>query len=204
MIAEGEWVAVGVGSNLEPRMEYMVAGLRAVADDIWGWDHRVSSIYETEPVDCPSGGAFLNAVVAFRTDESPMSLLSRLQGIEARMGRTRPFFHAPRTLDLDLLFFGNLVLDSERLTLPHVALHRRRFVLSPLQELGLVWVHPRLHVPLHALPLPEDGVDAHPPNPISPPPVLSASGAPGSRKGPSKSRLAFGLSGWDVALQQGQ
>jgi len=101
---------------------------------------RKSSIWKTTPVDCPSGSpAFLNAVVCIEPflDESPESLLARLQAIEREFGRqVRRIVNEPRPLDLDLIAFGDQVRSSPHLVLPHPRAHRRRFVLVPMAEIA--------------------------------------------------------------------
>ncbi len=99
-----------------------------------------SSLYETDPVDCPPGSPkFVNAVVAFfhRADETPESLLKKLQGLEREFGRQPKRVHnEARPLDLDLVAFGNQVRNTPELVLPHPRAHVRRFVLEPLAEIA--------------------------------------------------------------------
>jgi 2-amino-4-hydroxy-6-hydroxymethyldihydropteridine diphosphokinase len=102
-----------------------------------------SSYYESAPHDAP-GGDYLNAVARVRTSLAPLELLRALQAIEIRRGRVRPFDNAPRTLDLDLLLYGELAVGTAALTLPHPRLHERAFVLVPLAEIA-----PTLVVPTH-------------------------------------------------------
>ena len=99
------------------------------------WLVAVSSHYRSQPVDA-TGPDYINAVVELRTDLEPEVLLAHLQRIEQAFGRERPYRHAPRTLDLDLLMFGERRVDSATLTLPHARLHMRAFVLAPLAELA--------------------------------------------------------------------
>lgn len=134
---------VGLGANLGDA----AATLRAACDALAGvpgceWVAR-SSLYRTAPVDA-QGPDFLNAVAELRCRIEPQALLAALQAIEARHGRQRPFRNAPRTLDLDLLLLGDLVIDSPTLTVPHPRLHQRAFVLAPLLELAPDLWHPRL------------------------------------------------------------
>lgn len=100
----------------------------------------LSGIYESEPKDCPPGSPlYLNAVVGIlpRAGEEPLSLLHKLQAIEQRFGRNRSgIINESRTLDLDLLAFGDVVLDTAELTLPHPRAHERRFVLQPWLEIA--------------------------------------------------------------------
>jgi len=94
-----------------------------------------SALYASAPLDA-AGGEYLNAVVHVRTALAPHDLLHALQAIESRHGRVRPFAGAPRTLDLDLLLYGDRVQASDELTLPHPRLHGRAFVLVPLAEIA--------------------------------------------------------------------
>ena len=95
----------------------------------------LSSVWRSAPVDA-AGPDFLNAVVALDTALSPIELLDALQAIEQAHGRERPYRNAPRTLDLDLLLYADVVLDTPRLTLPHPRLGERAFVLHPLLEIA--------------------------------------------------------------------
>lgn len=94
-----------------------------------------SSLYRTAPVDA-TGPDFINAVVELETDLEPHALLSELQRLEAVAGRERPYRNAPRTLDLDLLRYGDALMETETLTLPHPRLNERAFVLLPLAEIA--------------------------------------------------------------------
>jgi 2-amino-4-hydroxy-6-hydroxymethyldihydropteridine diphosphokinase len=127
---------VGLGANLGADLS---AALTQAALSLEAWPGvRVaarSSLWRSEPVDA-GGPDFLNAVVALDTTLAPLELLDALQAIESSHGRQRPYRHAPRTLDLDLLLYADLVLDTPRLTLPHPRLHERAFVLKPLLELA--------------------------------------------------------------------
>jgi 2-amino-4-hydroxy-6-hydroxymethyldihydropteridine diphosphokinase len=99
-----------------------------------------SSLWETAPVDCPPGSPmFVNAAVGLqpRAEETPVSLLAKLRKIEKEFGRQpKKILNESRTLDLDLIAFGNQTRDSQKLTLPHPRAHVRRFVLQPLNELA--------------------------------------------------------------------
>jgi len=96
---------------------------------------RVSSLYRSAPVDA-GGPDYLNAVAEIATTLPPPALLHALQALEQAAGRERPYRNAPRTLDLDILFYGDVRLESAALTLPHPRLHERAFVLLPLAELA--------------------------------------------------------------------
>jgi len=133
-------VAIGLGSNLGDRQSHLafaVAKLSEFVDDL-----RVSSIYETEPVGVGGQRRFLNAAVAGYTGDSPQQVLRRLLDIERERGRERPFPGAPRTLDLDLIFYAAEIIDEPGLRVPHPRFRERRFVLEPLAEVAGEWTDP--------------------------------------------------------------
>jgi len=129
---------VGIGANLADPAATVVAAIERLRP--WGLV-AASGLYRSAPVDA-GGPDYINAVAALDTALEPLALLDVLQGIEAEFGRERPYHHAPRTLDLDLLLHGDAVLCTPRLTLPHPRLHLRAFVLRPLLDLA-----PKLHAP---------------------------------------------------------
>ena len=104
----------------------------------------VSSFYETEPVDFAGQPWFLNCAVALETEMMPRRLLRRVLAIEQILGRRRLQPKGPRSIDIDILLFGNAVVDTAELSIPHPALHRRRFVLEPLSEIAADVRHPVL------------------------------------------------------------
>lgn len=126
---------VGLGANLGPAQQNLAGAVASLAAGEGVQDLRASSLYRSRPVDA-QGPDFLNAVLAFRTTLAPLALLHRLQALEQAAGRERPYHHAPRTLDLDLLLLGTVKRSSAQLTLPHPRLHQRLFVLAPLCELA--------------------------------------------------------------------
>ena len=128
---------IGLGSNLGDRRARLDAALAALRGRTGVAVTRVSSIYETAPVGGPAGqGPYLNAVAELRTELDPEALLRVLLEIESAQGRVRTERDGPRTLDLDLLLYGDMVRDDARLTLPHPRLHQRLFVLKPLAEVA--------------------------------------------------------------------
>lgn len=136
---------VGLGSNLGNRAAYLLLAVRGMLDA--GLDViRLSSIYETEPVDNEDQAPFLNMVAELRgsTLPGPDQMLARLLRIEYALGRTRDVSKGPRTIDLDLLIFKDYQSDTDFLTLPHPRLPARRFVLVPLAELVPALIHPVL------------------------------------------------------------
>ncbi len=102
----------------------------------------LSAFYETEPVEFTDQAWFLNCAVALETNESPEKLLTSILHIEEQMGRQRVQKKGPRNIDIDILLFGDTVLDSPSLTIPHPAMHERRFVLQPLAEIAPDARHP--------------------------------------------------------------
>lgn len=138
-----EAVFVGLGANLGDVRTTLDAAVAALAMLPGTRLVQRSSVYRSGPVDA-QGPDFLNAVVELRTALSPAALLAALQAVEQSHGRQRPYRHAPRTLDLDLLLYGQREMCSSTLTLPHPRLHERAFVLQPLLEIMPTVVHPRL------------------------------------------------------------
>jgi 2-amino-4-hydroxy-6-hydroxymethyldihydropteridine diphosphokinase len=136
---------VGLGSNLGDRQGHLDRAVAALGGLDGVSVTRRSSAYETAPVGGPAGqGAYLNAAVELSTSLPPEALLRQLLAIEQQLGRVRTVKDGPRTIDLDLLLFGDLVRDSGTLTLPHPRLHERLFVLEPLAEIAPGVVHPTL------------------------------------------------------------
>jgi 2-amino-4-hydroxy-6-hydroxymethyldihydropteridine diphosphokinase len=133
-------VAIALGSNVGHRERHLQDGLGALASLVPSL--RVSSFFDTAPVGVGAQPRFLNAAVAGASSLPPDMLLDALLDIERRFGRTRPFPGAPRTLDLDLILYGNLVHASATLTLPHPRFRERSFVLAPLAEVAGDWVDP--------------------------------------------------------------
>ena len=139
MVTDLTLVTLGLGANLG---DARAAVRRAMADvaalDGVEWV-AASSLYGSAPLDA-DGPDYVNAVVQVRTTLFPEDLLSRLQDIELRAGRQRPYRNAPRTLDLDILLYGDTVLDSADLQIPHPRMWQRAFVVLPLAELAPAWV----------------------------------------------------------------
>jgi len=137
---------VSLGSNLGDRAGNLLLGIRGMLDA--GHEvTRLSQIYETEPVETFAQPIFLNMVAELRVEArlKPEELLEQFLGVEQLLGRTRDSIKGPRTIDLDLLLYGEELVNNQRLTLPHPHLHRRRFVLVPLTELCPNLEHPVIH-----------------------------------------------------------
>jgi 2-amino-4-hydroxy-6-hydroxymethyldihydropteridine diphosphokinase len=139
------WAYIALGSNLGDRRSNLMRALEELAAAAGLQLGRRSAFYETAPVGGPPGQPpYLNAVIEAHSALSPDDLLALLLAIETRLGRVRTLPDGPRTIDLDLLFYGESVRDDPRLTLPHPRLHERLFVLEPLAEIAPGVVHPRL------------------------------------------------------------
>jgi 2-amino-4-hydroxy-6-hydroxymethyldihydropteridine diphosphokinase len=133
-------VAVALGSNLGDRAALLESAVEALASVIHGI--RVSSWHETTPVGVDPQPDFLNGAVVGATSLPARALLDRLLETEARFGRERPHPGAARTLDLDLILYGDEVIDEPGLVVPHPRFRERRFVLAPLAEVAAEWVDP--------------------------------------------------------------
>ena len=126
---------VALGANLGDAVATVQQALRDVAGLPDTQLVKASSLYRSAPYEA-QGPDFINAVALVHTQLSPLELLHALQALELQSGRERPFKNAPRTLDLDLIFYGDVTLNTSELTLPHPRWHERAFVLLPLAE---VW-----------------------------------------------------------------
>ncbi len=136
---------VGLGSNLGDRAGNLLLAVRGMTHAAMSVT-CLSSIYETEPVSDVEQPPFLNMVAEIGNHlPTAQQMMARLLRIEFALGRIRDVKDGPRTIDLDLLFYGDLESDTEFLRLPHPRLHERRFVLEPLAEIAPRLVHPTLH-----------------------------------------------------------
>jgi 2-amino-4-hydroxy-6-hydroxymethyldihydropteridine diphosphokinase len=136
---------VALGSNQGDRRSYLGRALQALAGVPGVHVRGTSGLYETAPVGGPAGqGPYLNAATEVETDLGPQELLAALLGIEQSLGRVRTQKDGPRTIDLDLLFYGDRVVDEPGLVVPHPRLHQRLFVLRPLADLAPGLRHPVL------------------------------------------------------------
>lgn len=128
-------VFIGLGANLGDT----TATLKRALTDLHALPNirinQVSALYRSAPVDA-AGPEYANAVACLETSLTPLPLLHALQAVEASHGRTRPYHHAPRTLDLDILLYGDQTTNCSELIIPHPRMHERAFVLRPLSELA--------------------------------------------------------------------
>jgi 2-amino-4-hydroxy-6-hydroxymethyldihydropteridine diphosphokinase len=129
-------------ANLDSALASMPAGVKVLAR---------SPVYETPPWGLTDQPDFLNMVVKGETRLSPLRLLARLKKLEKALGRTLSVLYGPRLIDIDILFYNDLVLDTPDLTIPHPHLHERSFVLVPLADLAADLVHPVLGQSIHQL-----------------------------------------------------
>jgi 2-amino-4-hydroxy-6-hydroxymethyldihydropteridine diphosphokinase len=137
---------IALGSNLGDREAHLAAAIAALRREPGIEVVAVSFLYETDPVGPPPQGPYLNAAVRVNTELAPRGLLDCLLQIEAAAGRRRSRErYAPRTLDLDLLLYGDERIDEPGLVVPHPRLHERTFVLEPLCDVAAERVHPVLH-----------------------------------------------------------
>ena len=140
-----------MGSNLGDRAGNLLAAVRCLIEADF-CVNRLSNIYETEPIGLKSELDFLNMVAEVQIhDVRPTQMMARLLRIEYVLGRREKSLKKPRTIDLDLLFFGKEKLETEFLTLPHPRLHLRKFVLVPLAEIAPQLSHPVLHKDIQQL-----------------------------------------------------
>ncbi len=137
--------AIALGANLgarEQTLRLAVDALRTLGEVV-----AVSTFFDTEPVGYTHQPRFLNGAAVLRTALAPSALLRELLSIERHHGRDRTGAvpKGPRTLDLDLLLYDDLIVETEALVLPHPEMHRRTFVLQPLAAIAPDWMHPVLH-----------------------------------------------------------
>lgn len=141
-------VYLALGSNLGDRAAHLTRGLNRLEEV--GEIAALSGVYETEPVGYADQPAFLNMVALLRTDLEPVELMDRIHVIERAAGRERTFRNAPRTLDVDILLYGDRWIAEEGLTVPHPRMTQRPFVLVPLLELAPELREPRTGRPFSA------------------------------------------------------
>ncbi len=136
---------IGIGSNLGDRRKNIDKALEYLKKNKGIIVEKVSTLYETLPVGGPPHqGKFLNGAIEIRTTLSPCGLLKSLQDIEKSLGRLKGEHWGPRTIDIDILFYGDLVITEEGLAIPHPLMHTRDFVLKPLCDIAPDLVHPVL------------------------------------------------------------
>jgi len=128
-------VFLGIGSNLGDRYDNIRQSL-SLLEENGVKVLRCSTIIETDPVDGPPQDKYLNAVIKCDTDLAPEQLLGSLQNIEKSLGRTRDLLNGPRTIDLDILLYDDMTMQTPSLTIPHPRMFQRDFVMEPLKEIA--------------------------------------------------------------------
>jgi 2-amino-4-hydroxy-6-hydroxymethyldihydropteridine diphosphokinase len=133
---------IGIGSNLGNRVENCITGIEGVSalSNILA----ISSFYETEPVDKEDQPDFINCMTKIETPLSPFDLLTSIKSLEESIGGKHMERRGPRIIDLDIIFYGDLIIETKALTIPHPRAHLRRFVLQPLFEIAPGFTHPFL------------------------------------------------------------
>lgn len=140
-ILTGTRCFIALGSNVGAREEQVLAAMARIERCGAGSVIAASALYETDPVGMPGARAFINAVVEVETPLTPDELLSRLQGVERDMGRLGGHYQ-PRNIDIDIISYGEQVIDEPDLTVPHARYDRRAFVLVPLSDIAPAFVCP--------------------------------------------------------------
>ncbi|MGH7885839.1 MAG: 2-amino-4-hydroxy-6-hydroxymethyldihydropteridine diphosphokinase [Thermodesulfobacteriota bacterium] len=135
---------IGIGSNLGMRIENCNNALEYIS--AFSEVASMSSLYKSEAAGYAEQPNFINAVIKIKTSLSPNNLLNSLKLIEKKMGREKTFRWGPRIIDLDILFYENLIIESSTLTIPHEELQKRRFVLEPLLEIEPDLIHPKYNM----------------------------------------------------------
>lgn len=144
-------VYIGFGSNIGDRLAHIQNAIHALSKTEGIALQKISSVYKTDPVGYEAQAEFLNGVAAIQTDLPPLSLLHALKDIEITVGRQHRIHWGPREIDLDILIYGDMCLQTEKLVIPHPEMHLRRFVLVPLAELAPDLVHPVFQETVHTL-----------------------------------------------------
>ena len=140
MKVEGVTAYLGLGSNMGERQDYLDRALDFLSQRLR--IEKVSSIYDTEPVGNVNQPRFLNMVCQVYTSLAPMALLALGKGIESKLGRMSGKSNAPRPIDIDILFYGDQIIETPELVIPHPRLTERAFVLIPLAQIAPDLVHP--------------------------------------------------------------
>lgn len=139
-----------LGSNLGDRLAYLQGAQNSLTETV-GKLLQKSAVYETAAWGLEDQAAFLNQVLQISTELSPIDLLTQINLIEKELGRVREIKWGTRVIDIDILYFDDIILETEKLIIPHPALQNRRFTLIPLTEIAPAYIHPRLNKSNEAL-----------------------------------------------------
>lgn len=142
-------VYLSLGSNIMSKEEHIKKAISCIGD--FYTMKTVSPLYLTEPVAFPDQDWFLNCVVEVDTDVDPKILLSKLKSIERKLGRKKTVKNGPRSIDIDILFYGDQVVQTKNLMIPHPLIQERLFVLQPMMDLNPYFMHPVLHKTIQEL-----------------------------------------------------
>ncbi len=140
MIINKHTIFLGIGSNVGNRKKHIESAVNYLEEKISGL--QLSKLYETKPWGYKNQDDFLNAVIKGKTSLSSLKLFQFVKTIEKKVGRIKRFKWGPREIDIDILFYDNLIYKDKNLEIPHPRLHEREFVLSPLMDLDPDLVHP--------------------------------------------------------------
>lgn len=144
-------VYIGIGSNQGHRKEYLEKAIKRIKESV-GEIRAISPVYETPPWGFKAEQWFYNQVLAIETTLKPTIVLTTLQTIESELGRTRSIEgYSSRTIDLDILFFNSKIIKTETLTVPHPKLHKRNFVLYPMNDIAPNFRHPEFYKTINEL-----------------------------------------------------
>ncbi len=142
---------IGFGSNIDDRLKHLQNAIHLLSKTDGITLEQISTIYETAPVGYEEQAEFLNGVASIQTSISPFHLLQTLKAIETAVGRQHRIHWGPREIDLDLLIYADVCIQTEKLVVPHPEMHLRRFVLAPLAEIAPTLVHPIFQKSVQAL-----------------------------------------------------
>ena len=135
-------VYLGLGSNLGNKLENIKKAIKYIKKDLK--ITKISPVYKTEPVGCKNQDWFLNCAAEIWTKLTPPELFKFLQSVETKLKRKKTFKNGPRTIDIDVLFYGSNIIKTKKLIVPHPRMHIRLFVLEPLSKINPNFVHPKL------------------------------------------------------------
>jgi 2-amino-4-hydroxy-6-hydroxymethyldihydropteridine diphosphokinase len=142
---------LALGSNLGDRQHYLRSAIKALQMTEGITVVQESPVFETAAVGYTNQPDFLNMALHIKTTLTPEKLLERALAVETELGRVREIKWGPRTIDIDVLFYGRLIINTETLIVPHPFLHERAFVLLPLRDIAPDWVHPLLRITVHEM-----------------------------------------------------